>query len=311
MSLVSKGEKMGLTNFPNGISSFGVPILGAADKFITGDVYFVDSGDADALDSIGAGTKDVPFATIDYAVGQCTASNGDYIIVLPGHAEAVDAAAGLALDVAGITVVGIGDGTDTPTVTLGTVVTADVDINAANVTIENIHFVAAFADIAVCLDVNATDFTALNCRFTEATDLNFKICIQDAAAAASSRIKVIGCYALCPDAANTHFINFAGTPDGCIVKDNILIGDWGTMAVGGAGVITYAVIKDNVIYNAAATVDGCINLAATATGIVVGNDCAGAAAQANGITATACVISRNYYGVLAEDLSGILDPIAT
>lgn len=38
---------------------------------------------------------------------------------------------------------------------------------------------------------------------------------------------------------------------------------------------------------------------------------AGGAAQANGVTATACLISQNYYGVVSEDLSAILDPIAT
>ena len=83
------------------------------------------------------------------------------------------------------------------------------------------------------------------------------------------------------------------------------------MAIGGAGVITNCYIADNIINNAAATVDSCINLAATATGSVVRNLCAGAAAQANGVTATACLIAENYYGVLAEDLSAILDPIAT
>jgi len=41
------------------------------------------------------------------------------------------------------------------------------------------------------------------------------------------------------------------------------------------------------------------------------NLCCGAAAQANGITATAMAICENYYGVISEDLSGILEPIAT
>ena len=51
------------------------------------------------------------------------------------------------------------------------------------------------------------------------------------------------------DAANTHFVNFAGTGTGHRIIGNELIGDWGTMAIGGAGVVTNAVIRDNVISN--------------------------------------------------------------
>ncbi len=137
------------------------------------------------------------------------------------------------------------------------------------------------------------------------------ICVQDAAAGGSDRITIEGCHAICPDAANTHFVNFAGTGTGHIIRDNILIGDWGTMCIGGAGVVTYATVIDNVIYNAANTVDGCINFAATATGICMRNLACGAAAQANGVTATAMAVAENYYGVISEDLSAILDPIAT
>lgn len=278
----------------------------------TGNRFFVDSGASGASDTAGAGKNpDVPFATIDYAVGQCTANNGDIIYVMPGHAETVSAAGGLDLDVAGISVVGLGSGTDQPTVTLDTIASADVDIDAANVTVENIHFIAGVADVVAAIDVNATDFTARGCRFTEGTDLNFLICIQDAAAAASDRMTIENCHAICPDNANTHFVNFAGTGTGHIVRGNVLHGDWGTMAIGGAGVVTFCTCVDNVIYNEASDNDSCINFAATATGICMRNLCGGAAAQANGVTATAMAIAENYYGVISEDLSAILEPIAT
>lgn len=279
----------------------------------TGNIFFVDSGSATGADTAGSGgNPDLPFLTIDFAVSQCTANNGDRIYVMPGHAETVTAAGGLDLDVAGIAVIGIGDGADTPTVTLTTADTADVDIDAANVRVENIHFKSGFADIVACIDVNAVDFTCRRCRFTEdADDENFLVCIQDAAAAGSDRMTIEDCYALQDDAANTHFVNLAGTGKGHIIRRNILQGDWGTMAIGGAGVVTFCTIMDNVIGNIAATNDAIINLAATATGIVVRNIGAGAALQVNGITATACVIGENYYGVIGEDLSAILDPIAT
>ena len=298
---VSLGSRKAAVLLRNVINFSSVPT--------TGSTYFVDS--VTGTDS-GDGTEGVPFATLDYAVGQCTANKGDIIFLFPNSAYTVSAAAGLDLDVAGITIIGLGQGSNQPTITLDTAITADIDVDAADITIENVNFVANFADITAAIDVNADDFTIRNCRFTAAAaDMNCLIWIQDAAAAGSNRITVEGCYVLDKDASNTHFINFAGTGDGHIVSGNVILTDSGTMAVGGAGVITNCHIADNIINNASTTVDSCVNLAATATGNVVRNMCAGAAAQANGITATACLVAENYYGVLSEDLSAILDPIAT
>lgn len=277
----------------------------------SGTIFWVDSNTGTNAAGYGQ-NPDAPLATIDYAVGLCTANKGDVIVAMPGHAETVSAAGGLDLDVAGITIIGVGNGTLQPTVTLDTANTADVDVDAANITVENIHFRANFADIAAAIDVNATDFTLRRCRFSEvAVDMNAKIWVQDAAAAASSRITIEDCLCIDKDAANTHFVNFSGTGDGHIVRDNVLIGDWGTMCIGGAGVVTNAVITGNYISNAASDNDSCINFAATATGICMHNHACGGAAQANGITATAMAISQNYYGVVTEDLSAILEPIAT
>lgn len=297
------------SSYPKGFS--GGVLLRQAPLYEShgGNVFWVDSG---ASKASYKGTFELPVLTIAAALDLCADNNGDVIMVKPGHAETVSAAAGIALDVAGVTVRGIGDGASTPTITLDTATAADIDIDAANITIENIHFIAGFADVAVVLDVNADDFTVRACRFTQSgDDLNALVCVQDAASGGSDRITIEGCRAIMYDASNTHFVNFAGTGTGHIVSDNILQGDWGTMAVGGAGVITFCQITDNIIGNIANTTDGCINLASSATGVVVGNHCAGAAAQANGVTATACVISQNFYGVISEDLSAILDPIAT
>lgn len=277
----------------------------------TGTRFFVHSGTG--TNAAGGGfSPDVPLASIDYAVGLCTANKGDVIYVMPGHAETVSAAAGLDLDVAGITIIGIGTGSLQPTVTLDTANTADIDVDAANITVENIRFHANFLDIAAAIDVNADDFTLRRCRFTEeGADLNAKIWVQDAAAAGSDRITIEDCHCIATDSTNTHFVNFAGTGDGHIVRRNYLMGDWGTMCVGGAGVVTNAIVVENYIQNAATDIDSCINFAATATGICSRNIAFGGAAQANGITAQGMAKAENFYGVNAEDLQGILDPIVT
>lgn len=132
----------------------------------TGNIFFVDSGATEAADSTkNGGNPDFPFATIDYAVSQCTASNGDRIYVMPGHAEAVVEAAGLDFDKAGIEVIGIGVGTSRPTITLGTAVAATVEIGAVDVVLRNLRFVSDINDLEIMLDVNFGTCLIENCDF--------------------------------------------------------------------------------------------------------------------------------------------------
>jgi hypothetical protein len=77
-------------------------------------------------------------ATIDYAIGQCTASNGDHIFVLPGHTETVTAA--ITLDVAGVTIKGMGQGTARPQISCATDSIDEMTITAANCIVDNLMF---------------------------------------------------------------------------------------------------------------------------------------------------------------------------
>ncbi len=126
--------------------------------------FYVDSDKGN--DAAGCGTsRQSPVATIDYAVGLCSANAGDTIIVAAGHAETISAAAGIDLDVAGITVIGEGNGTNRPTITMDTDTAVDVDIGAANVTIKNLRFVSGIDSLAALLDVDAGNFTCEGCDF--------------------------------------------------------------------------------------------------------------------------------------------------
>lgn len=275
---------------------------------VHGSVFFVDSNHDQAGTSTNEGQKRQPCSTIASALAQCTANNGDLIILAPGHAETISAAGGIAIDKAGVHILGMGRGTAMPTITFDTAITADLDIDAANVTIENVHFRANFADITAAIDVNATDFALIGCRFSEvATDMNAKIWIQDGATTTSNYMTIQGCYANLTDAANTHFVNFAGTGTGHIVKDNILNGDWGTMAIGGAGVITDAMILNNNIHNVATDADACISVAATATGLIAQNNATGGHAT-DGIECGNMGSIENYYVLSTAALSGVIEP---
>lgn len=172
---------MSITNFPYGVSSFGVPLIGSSRVLTTGRVFFVHSGTG--VDASGRGTdKDRPFASIDYAVGKCAANKKDIIIAMPGHVETVVAAAGLDLDVAGIHLIGLGRGADRPTINFTTATTADMDVDAANIEMENFLFTGGIDALAAPIDVNAADFCLHDCEWRDVTGQATDVILADASA---------------------------------------------------------------------------------------------------------------------------------
>lgn len=281
-----------------------------------GNVFYVDSTHSNKGTSTAHGrSPEAPYSTLAAMLdsGLLTADNDDVIYLMPGHAETVSAAAGLDVDTAGISIIGIGRGTKQPKITFDTITTADMDIDAADILIENVHFSANFADLVAPIDVNATDFTIRKCRFSEtAVNMNALIWILAATSTTSSRLTIEDCVAVDKDAANTSFVSFPGTSDGDVVRRNVLHVDCGTGVILAAGVITNCNISDNYIFNTATDVDSGINLAATATGVVMNNrigmNLAGNVTTA--VSAAGCACCENYV-VDIGDRQGVLDPAAT
>lgn len=174
---------MPLTAFPNGLSSFGMPLIGSGPVLTTGHVWFVSS--VTGIDANGRGTDPSrPFATIDFAVGQCTASNGDVIFVLPGHVETISAAGSLSIDVAGVTIIGIGSGAVRPTLNFTTATTATVTISAAGCQLCNFVLTAAIDAIASMIVVSAADVVLKDLIFRDtAATYQTVLCVLTTAAA--------------------------------------------------------------------------------------------------------------------------------
>lgn len=157
-------------DFKNGVSIRGVPL----QMTNPGKVFWVNNSGVTPERGIGGsndnkGSYLAPFASIDYAVGKCTASRGDIIMVMPGHVETVTAAAGLVLDVAGITIIGLGQGTLRPQVNFTTAVGADMDVDAANITMMNFRFTGGIDALTGPIDINAANFSLLNIETADVT----------------------------------------------------------------------------------------------------------------------------------------------
>ena len=280
-----------------------------------GEIHYVNTGAAGKGTTSAYGkSPDSPFSTIASCVDSGNLASADMVLIASGHTETVSAAAGIDADTAGVHFRGLGVSDLRPTVTLDTANTADIDIDAADITFENMRFVANFLDIAGAIDVNADGFTLKNCECVDtSTILNALIWVLGATSGTSDRISVLGCEIYDSGAANTHAISLPGTSNRCRIHDNIIMGFHETGSIEAAGAVTNISILRNFIQNTDTDADACIKLAASSTGIVAYNS-VGAALAADATTNINCstgVVLIENYSVDTGDRQGILDPVAT
>lgn len=153
---------MATTNFPAGVSSFGVPVIGSGNIPATTGLYIFVSSTTGSNGNLGLdATK--PKATIAGAVLAARTGKGDVIVVLPGHTESFTAAAALTISKAGLYIVGLGVGAARPTLTWSTSTAAQVIVSGAQTTLDN--FVLDFTGIdaiVAAMSVTAADFALVN-----------------------------------------------------------------------------------------------------------------------------------------------------
>lgn len=193
--------------FTAGVSIRGVPLI----QTHPGEVFWVSNSSTllrnqKAGSDQNKGTFNAPFATLDYAIGQCVANRGDIIFVKPGHAENLATAAVIAADVAGVAIVGLGSRANRPTLSW-TGAAATLTVTAANISFVNMRFIANVADVVTMFDVSGLGdgLTFENCLFSDtSTILNFIDCITLATGA--DDLSIVNCQGIGKSASNDSFI---------------------------------------------------------------------------------------------------------
>lgn len=202
---------MPLSNYPHGflqgVAIRDVPIL----QLHPGRVFWVNN--SSVLPEGGIAGNDgnkgnylQPFSTINGAVTAATASRGDIIVCMPGHAETVSAAGGVALSKAGLALVGLGTGSLRPTLNL-TATTSTIALSAANCSMTNILVTGGVDAIVSAILVTAADcYVELNyrdvtgqctdCLLTTAAANRLKVHVADydgaTAAGTNAGIAIVG-----------------------------------------------------------------------------------------------------------------------
>ena len=237
-----------LSNFPLGFEQ-GVIIqnvqkqpTAASNIFWVGNNPVLEFNEKQASDS-NKGTYHQPFSTIAFAISQCSANNNNIIYVREGYTQTIIAAGGINFNVAGVTLIGLGQGANRPTLTFGTSTAATVTITAANVNISGIIGVSGIDQIvspfvvsaAGCsLDIewqdSASNVEALRAVLTTAAADNFYLRLkylgQTGGTHCVNAARLVGC-----DTGNLD-INFYGKASTSTVEffttacTNILIGGY-------------------------------------------------------------------------------------
>ena len=277
------GKVANMSNYPNGFNG-GLSIRGLPSAYVhPGKVYYVGAvattpafTNRKGSSNANKGTFLDPFATIDYAIGQCVDGREDTIVVLPGHIETITTAAGVALDVIGVTLVGLGKGDDQAQI-LFDAAAATVAVTAANVTISNINMKAGIADVVTAVTTTAKGTSLDGVLFDDTVAAeNFLIPIsQTGADNTSDGLSVVGCRWFSVDALSTEFISLANIVQGLVVDSNVVIHE-GTLTaqlvkgVTGAA-ITQGQITNNYLSHKMTALELLIDIDTAGSGIIAGN----------------------------------------
>jgi hypothetical protein len=228
------------------------------------DVYFIDSSNSNANDAAGSGNSpDIPLASIDYLFSLATAGKKVVGYVLPGHTETYSTTGTkMTADKAGVHIIGLGKGSNRPTITFGHADATWV-ISAANITIENILFVTSIDSVVTYGTISGADFKMIDCEWRDTTDIEV---ITDWTVT-GDRPQFINCNksGYTGGDANVRCLSFAGV-DGALIKDCNFATKVTTAVIGFVTTACTNMIIDNCKFGVNGTTDYSKNVVDTIGG---------------------------------------------
>lgn len=257
---------------------------GLAGSSVSGQTFWVDSSDPSATSIKGAGTYQKPYDTIASAMNNITADRGDVILCKPKHAESWTSAQTYSLH-AGVSIRGLGWGTQRPAITLTS--SGGLALDSMNMSIINFRFVCGAAAIPIVIELTQDGASAINCDFL-ASDATYYPEIGIYFNTNGERATVDGCRFLFDNWATTTgreaAIKLKTCQYGASIRNCHFHGQWlgdngGTQEgaaifvdAGDGPTVQDLVIENNTFYILGAKKYGCIYLEDGATAIVRHNN---------------------------------------
>src|SRR5690242_16589182 len=127
-----------LSPYPGVIAGTSPGAVGSIPPLATmGKIFYVGSSQPLANDNNLGDDPNHPRATVAATIAKCRPNKGDIIWCLRGHTETISIAAGIDVNVAGVSVICEGYGDDRPTFTFSGATTATWLIEAASFRLAN------------------------------------------------------------------------------------------------------------------------------------------------------------------------------
>jgi hypothetical protein len=248
------------------------------------------------------------FATVDAAIGQCTANAGDVILVAPGHVETISAATSVVVDVAGISIIGMGNGSNRPEFNYSATA-GSLEIDAANVRLSNFILRADVSAVVVGVNVDADNFQMDNCHMTyNATGDDF-VTMLDCDAVDGMKL-IDNVFEAEEGAAGCDEAIRLDDTHNLVMTGNHITGDFTDGAVIGEGALgNNWLIANNFVRNVDTTAGFVFDINVASTGILANNVCATLFATAPETALDpGSLLSVENYVCNAVDESGALVP---
>lgn len=276
----------------------------------SGNIYYVDSGAASGGNGL---SPEYAKQTLAAAVSLCTANNGDVVYVLEGHSEDI-AAAGVNINTAGITIIGLGHGALRPALTW-TATNSVLTISADNVRIENIITAAGIDEVVSMILVTGAHCTLDRIDFGLAgTGATYQAIQWLKTSAAADGLTIQNCRQrqLTAAASAQKWIELVGCDFTRIIDNTFqLVANASTSShlISGSTAVVSCEIARNLCVFTGGTIDKVINLVTGSTGIISDNRIGSGTgvATAGAITGDGCFMFENYWAD-SPAASGLLAP---
>jgi hypothetical protein len=310
-----KEEKMGFTDYPNGVTSYGIPVLAAPATYPipTGKVLWVCNTSGTnwktGVDTDPGGSREFPFATLAYALTKCVAGDGDFIYVLPGHTESITAAGTITMDKALVTVIGLGRATERPAFTFTTATTATFLVTGSCCAVYNCYFDCTGVNALVKpFDIQAAGFRMQDCEvyFAKTSYVALKV-MSTISTTAADRLTLINNY-IHGDAvaSTTEAIRLLGG-DSMKFSGNRIVGNF-TTTLGCINNVTVTctniTIDSNWLENRTAVAQKVVVLLTGDTGVISNNRMLNASVTAP-VTTAGCLLAGNYWASGGNTLASL------
>lgn len=272
-------------------------------------VLYVDSAAVNASDGNSGLDPSAPLATLAGAVA--AAAVDSVIYVSPTHAETITGVGALTIGKAGLSIIGIGNGSRRPTIKIGGTTTT-IAVTAAGVTFRNLRLTADIDEVVKIFNITGAYCALEDLEYFE-TASNKNLISFALIAAADCAVRRCRFFQANAPAANGKWLELVGA-DRVELSDNLVLitttSNAASNAIGGTTTasINVLIVRNNIVQlGGTATVP--IALLTNTTGLVAYNNVASLKTAIAGSIALASAYGAQNFAAHVVNKNGLLEPV--